>query len=206
MRTKSIKYLGVTLDENLNFKQHATNLTKKIANRVSFFARISKCLTPKTKIIIYNTIIKPHFEYCSSVLFLLNNSEIYELQKLQNKTMRIILKRDRYANIAKMLNDLKFLSVRQSIFVNVMIIIFKIRTKKMPNYLISKTKLIRQTHNRNTRNVNNFSLPNLKTAFARNNIFYEGISMFNALPIQIKNETNFNRFKILLKMYAKSNV
>lgn len=84
------KYLGVIFDDKLNFKNNLNYICKKLARKVNFLIRIRKNITKTNAIRIYNVTIKPHFDYCSSILFLNNNNMMDRLQKLQNKTMRCI--------------------------------------------------------------------------------------------------------------------
>ena len=69
--------------------------------------------------------IKPHFEYCSTILFLGNNQMIERLQKLQNRGMRCILMCNRLTPIQSMLNTLQWLTINQRTIMNVLIFIFK---------------------------------------------------------------------------------
>ncbi|KAJ8938942.1 hypothetical protein NQ318_014559, partial [Aromia moschata] len=78
---KKIKYLGLIIDNNLTFKEHLT-----IANSLS----IMTCIT------VYKSIIQPHFDYCATILYMLDKNSISALQKLQNRGMRIILRCNKY--------------------------------------------------------------------------------------------------------------
>ena len=69
----------------------------KLAKKIDFLKRISKSMT------IYDTIIKPHFEYVSTILYSSTAIQLIRMQKLQNKTMRVIFKCDRYTHINTML-------------------------------------------------------------------------------------------------------
>jgi hypothetical protein len=65
-----MKYLGVEIDEKLNFKQHVDTTLKKMAKKVGFFGRTQQKLTKTAKITVYNSIISPYLDFCSSILFL----------------------------------------------------------------------------------------------------------------------------------------
>ena len=56
-------------------------------------ARLTKLVNMNYRIKLYNHIIIPHFVYCPSILFLLNATQMDKLQKLQNRAMRMILKK-----------------------------------------------------------------------------------------------------------------
>jgi hypothetical protein len=80
--------------------------------------RISKKLTSKSLILLYNSSIAPHINYCSSVLFLFNEGQLERLQKIQNRIMRLILHAPWDTHINTMLDNLKWLSVKQKINFN----------------------------------------------------------------------------------------
>jgi hypothetical protein len=62
-----------------------------MAKKVGFLGRIQQKLTKTAKITIYNSIISPHLDFCSSNLFLSNEEDLNRLQVIQNRAMRIIL-------------------------------------------------------------------------------------------------------------------
>ena len=76
-------------------------------------ARSTKLVNKNYKTKVYNCIILSHFVYCPSILFLLNATQMDKLQKLQNRAMRIILKKAFDTNIRIILNELNWLNVRQ---------------------------------------------------------------------------------------------
>jgi hypothetical protein len=67
---ESIKYLGVQIDNRLAFKEHLSLIVMKMAKKINFLGRISKKLTCTTKTMIYQSIIQPHIDYCSSIIFM----------------------------------------------------------------------------------------------------------------------------------------
>jgi hypothetical protein len=56
-RVDEIKYLGVEIDEKLNFKHHVDNTVKKMAVKVGFLGRIQQKLTKTAKTTIYKSTI-----------------------------------------------------------------------------------------------------------------------------------------------------
>lgn len=48
-------------------------------------------------------------------------------------------------------------------------------------------------------------LPNINNEVARNMIFYNGIKMYNQLPIDIRKETNIRKFKTNGEKYVIEN-
>lgn len=197
---KNIKYLGLIIDEKLDFKENFDYVCKKMAKKVGFLGRISKKLDIETKITIYKTIISPHLDYCSTILYLANETQLTKLQKIQNKAMRIILRLNRYTNIKLMQEMLRWQSVRQRLMYNTLIMIYKIEHNMMPQYLKKCISRVHETHNHNTRNKNDLKLPKYKKSKTQNNIFYSGIKEYNKLDKEVKEEI---RFKVFKKKLAK---
>lgn len=202
---KKIKYLGVIIDSNLNFKCHFVYVRNKIAKKIGFFRRIRKDICTLTAIKIYNSIIRPHFEYCVTVLFL-GSAEVFDkMQKLQNKAMRCILKCNRYTSINYMLETLRWLNVKQRTVMCVLIFIFKIKNNLMPIYLSRKLSMRIDVQPYNLRGNNNFNLQLFRNRKSQNMLFYKGLKIYNELPTHIKSETNLVRFKYEVNSFVKIN-
>lgn len=129
------------------------------------------------------------------------------MQKLQNRTMRLILKCEYITPREFMLTALGWMSVSQRIKYNVLVMIFKMTKKLLPSYLCDKLIYNRDVHTLNTRNnVNNeLRLPNFKFEKSRKNLFYNGIKLFNELPMDIKKAETLSKFKKNCKMYVMNN-
>jgi len=192
---KEIKYLGVVIDTKLKFQGHINHVSKKLAKNIGFLQRSCRQLSTKYKISVYKTIIEPHFIYCPSVLFILPDSMIDKLQKLQNRAMRFILKKRFDTPTREMLNELKWLSVKQKIFYFTMIFIFNIKQNNLPNYLSSQLMYNHDIHSINTRNRNDFRLPFFRNECDQQNLFYKGLKNYNQLPREIKNCNILREFK-----------
>jgi hypothetical protein len=86
------------------------------------------------KFLLYNSLVKSHFDYCSLVLFLMSNEARSDLQKVQNRFMRL----------------------NQLIYYNLIIFIHKL-TLDCPDYSFPYIKNNSNKHNYNTRNRDNLS-------------------------------------------------
>ena len=61
--TPTYKYLGINLDQTLNFKYHTENLMNTINHKLYMFSKIRRYLTVQSAISIYKTMIVPYFDY-----------------------------------------------------------------------------------------------------------------------------------------------
>lgn len=190
-----IKYLGVVLDPQLNFTKHVEYLCKKIGKKVGYFRRVSDNLSDWCKLAVYNTIIFPHFNYCMSLLISCKKDDIYNLQLLQNKTMRIILNCNMHVPVKDMLNSLKWLNVDQIIEQSTVILVYKIANNLAPQYL--QKFLIKRSslHAYGTRNCDNYHIERSKSNILKKSLFNDGLRLFNELPNEIKQSKNVQTLK-----------
>lgn len=199
-----IKYLGVQIDDKLKFTKHIDYIEKKVAQKIGFMYRTCKYVKRNYKITVYRTIVEPHFTYCASIIYLCNIIDKERLQKLQNRAMRCILSKPRDTPIKNMLDELKWLSIKQACEYHALILIFKMKNNLLPKYLSSNLNYVHETHNINLRNKGNFRLPNLRKACSQNNVFYKGIKLFNESTPEMKNCDNLKSFKKLCYEFAKA--
>jgi hypothetical protein len=133
------------------------------------FLNIDVCL------LIYKSIILPHFDFCASVLYLIDQTKIGVLQKLQNRGMRIILKCNKYTPIRNMLNTLQWMSVEQRLYYMSMIFMFKMVHNMLPVYFKCLIKFNYQVHRYSTRDKPDLNITKVMLSRTMNSIFYKGI-------------------------------
>ena len=69
--TKSVKLLGIEIDNQLSLNQHISNLCSKAAMQLNAICGLAKFMGNKEQIAIINILAYSNFNYCSSCPFLL---------------------------------------------------------------------------------------------------------------------------------------
>jgi len=113
------KALGLNIDENLSWKEHiatCTRILKKVAFSIGALRRVRSFISMQTAIKIYNGLTEPHFDYCSVVWDGLCRQLSEKIQKLRNRTTKVITKSSYDMNSSYLLNSLSWdnLSVRRA--------------------------------------------------------------------------------------------
>ena len=91
----SARYLGVQIDNRLNFSEHFNQIEKKATSRLNIFKMLAKNgVDNSTMICLYKTYVRPLFEY-GSISFLPSKG-IKRFQQLQNEFIRLSLRLPRY--------------------------------------------------------------------------------------------------------------
>ena len=161
-------------------------------------------LTVTSKILLYKSLISPHIDFCSSILFLANGTQILRLQRLQNKIMRLILRCNRYTSSSFMLDALQWLSVKQRVYFLTMVFIYKILNGLLPRYLCDRIERGTDVHRYNTRNAGDARTPNFLLNRSQNSLLYKGINFFNSMPRQVKRAATMAEFKKFCISHVKS--
>lgn len=190
-----IKYLGFYVDEVLNFKAHFEYISNKIRQKLFMFSRISLHLSMYARLTVYRTIIQPHFEYCSSLLYLMDLNCINGLQKLQNRGMRLVLRVNRYTPVRDMLSTLDWQNVANRLYYLTMVFLFKLSKGLLPSYFDQFITLNSEVHNYITRHRNDYYLERTNTKSGMKSLFFKGLQSFNRLPVDLRSCNTVRQFK-----------
>ena len=105
-RVASAKSLGVTVDERLSWDNHIDEKFKKIAAAKGGLKRVRPIISTASATLIYQALIQPHFDYCSSVWDGCSAKLSNKMQKLQNRAARIITKSKYDSSATQLLESL----------------------------------------------------------------------------------------------------
>ncbi len=85
-------FLGITLDPKLNFKKHLESIENKIASRINLFRKVKSLKINQTKInsILFKSLIRSIFDYAFIILSCPTQRIMGNLQRIQNRILRII--------------------------------------------------------------------------------------------------------------------
>ena len=81
------KSLGLIIDENLSWKAHIHEISKKVSSGIGVRKLVRPFVSMHTAIKIYKGLIEPHLDYCSAVWDGLTHQLSEKLQKLQNRAI-----------------------------------------------------------------------------------------------------------------------
>ena len=66
-RVKTIKSLGLMLDETLSWNEQVNAITTKVNRGLNVLKRLREFVDLETLLIAYKTLVQPYFDYCSQV-------------------------------------------------------------------------------------------------------------------------------------------
>ena len=88
IRVSSTRFLGVHIDEFVNFKYHIDHLTKKLSKYVGLSYKLRHSLPLSALLTMYKTLFELHLNYCNVIWSNTFPSYLLKLESLQKKVIR----------------------------------------------------------------------------------------------------------------------
>ena len=86
----SIRYLGIYIDSNLNWKSHINYIAKKVKRSIGTLSKLRYYLNSKTLLDLYYALVYPFLTYCVIAWGNTYQTSLQPLSVLQKKAIRII--------------------------------------------------------------------------------------------------------------------
>ena len=84
------KDLGVTFDNELNFRKHVRNTVAKANSRVGLIKRSFTNLDSKSFMLLYKSLVRPLLEYCCNIWYPTTQFDIKEIEKVQRRATKLM--------------------------------------------------------------------------------------------------------------------
>ena len=194
--TTYYKYLGVHLDPTLNFETHFHKIYKKAAGRVNLLRRIRSSIDTFSAQRIYQSMIMPIFTYCGYSSLGWSESRKRMICSIEKRSLEIISPKCSPQNC-----DLRFLTIDKFLQKKACCLVFDCLNGTACSPF--KNYFQRLNHNAlNTRNNGKAAkLPKVKLDFARRSFYFLGASIFNSLPLSLRNINSRVLFRKALEDY-----
>ena len=198
------KFLGVIIDENLNWREQIEVTCNKISKICGIFYKIRCNLTTETLINIYYTLCYPHLIYCVAIWASTWPSFHKKIIVGQNKIVRCISFSGKFDSVTNLMSSMKLLKFDIIHKYFSLLLIYKILNNKHNDiFVITSTT----QHTRS----NNLDLlqPVFRTTLYKNSILCLGPKLFNSLPVSIKTmvrtSNNMYMYKKEIKKHLMNN-
>ena len=94
------KYLGITVDSKVTWKEHVMELKKKLNPCVASMYRIGNKVNAQVKEMVYKSLIESHFRYAIGIWGSTATTHMNILRNLQERCIKILMGRQLVANVA----------------------------------------------------------------------------------------------------------
>ena len=203
-RVKSIKFLGILLDENINWRHHLSELSKKLARTCGVLHKSRHLLPTNVLICLYNSLFSSFLSYGIVVWGQTFPSYLEPILKLQKRAVRTISNQPTHSNSAPIFNNLRLLRVTEIFQMKLLTFVYESVNKISPPCFHSFFKPNSSIHHHHTRQAERGDLYKHKwktMCFGRRSIRQLGPNHWNSLPLSLRNASNKFSFKKDLKKH-----
>ena len=143
-----------------------------------------------------HALITSRLDYGNVLLYGINNSLIGRLQRVQNRTARLITRTRRCDHISPILKELHWLPINCRPTFKILLYTYKALNGIAPKYLSDNLTIYTPARNLRSQAKSLLVVPKTHTATYCNKIFgFSAAELWNSLPEYVKSSTNVNIFK-----------
>ena len=181
--TDSVKYLGVRIDENLNWKHHVSDIAIKLNRVNALLFKIRNFVNVKTLKTIYYTIFDSHINY-ANVIWDQNPNAVYRVFVLQKKALRIISFQPRDCYSSPLFEKQNLLKFEDKIKLENVLLVSKYFNNILPSIFDNWFTLCSDMHNYNTAAslIGKLFKPSFRTIlYGKNSVTLSAVNAWNKI-------------------------
>ena len=199
---RQTKFLGLLIDEKLNWVDHVKHISNKITSGLYMLNRVRNLLPIEQKRMLYMSFVNSHFIYGLMVWGpMVLASERKKLVKQQKKAIRAIVNVPSQTHTSPLFLSQKILKLDDLIELEISKFVFGFVHGTLPVPLLSLFKTNEQVHTYNTRGKANPRIAKHSSTIHSKSFLTKCPSIWNSLCYDIKNSSSLNS---LAKKFKKS--
>ena len=193
-RVNEAKYLGITLDDKLNWKTHIQQLANSLNKTNQAFKIIKNYVGDRQKKMLYYAYTYSKIQYGIEVYSQASKKEIKKIQVKQNRALKILFNKEFRTATNKIHKDQGIMLVEDIAKTNILKFVYKQRREDTPivfqNYFTENN----QIHNLNTRQQNNLHIKIPRSNIGKKTIKYRGAILWNQTNKAIRKHKTLKTF------------
>ena len=195
MRVKSFKYLGLTLDETLNWNEHVNELCKSLIKYFGIFNHIKYKITPVVVRQLYYAFIYSRIKYGIELYGSSSASNMNKVQVIQNKLLKMVLKLDRLMPTNDLHKNIKILKIDDIHKCNTLGLVNEMVSDRCPAIFRNYFEIKENSYDLRTRD--QLTIPLTRLNLGQHAVRVKGASLWNKIDKSLLNY----RFKNTLKQH-----
>ena len=205
--SRTEKLLGGIISEDMKWKEHLLSsdqsLVSQLTSRVNGLVKVSSRASTPTRLMVANGIFMSKLCYLIQVWGGCEKYLVKSLQILQNRAARAVTGKSWWTPTRRLLQDCRWLSVRQLIFFHTALQTHKVLTGGNPVYFQQRMST---THPVSTRQATGGSVWRGGEEQTGSSFKSRGAQAYNSLPTQIRSCKTLPTFKYKLKQWVISKI
>ena len=196
---KEVNLLGVTIDNDLKFEKHISNLCLKAGRKLSALSRMSRFLSFKKKKTLYKSFVESQFKYCPLIWMFHSQTSNAKINRLHERALRLVYS-DFQSTFEELLEIDGSFSIHHQNIQTLAIEVYKVLHGLSNSNL--KELFVFRNNNYNTRSQYELAIPSVNTVLkGKSSIRYLGPIIWNSIPIDIRCADSLNVFKSQIRQW-----
>ena len=189
-----MKYLGVILDNKVNWHNHIQYICTKLAKAAGIIFKIRNKAPQNVLMLLYHSLVGTYLRYGIASWGSAKTTALSKLQALQNKVVRYITHSSPSTDIMNKYKKLNILNINEIYFSEVGKFMYKHSKCALPLSFDEYYRHIGHSYSTRTRLNSKFTLPCPRTELGKQSIKYNGVKIWKEIPQDIKNSTSLQAF------------
>ena len=189
------KVLGVTIDNELRWQPHITNICKLVASNIHILGKLKTYVEPEARLMFFNAHCLSHINYASTVWCGAGELHLKKLNSLHRRAAKIIVSNN-FLSTTQKLRSVNILSLEHQFEFNTAVLVYKAKHRLVPSYV---QKLLTPADSRYQSE--KYLIPRTRIDMFKSSFAFSGANIWNSLPVKIRACKTLSSFKSCLKKY-----
>ena len=194
-----IKYLGVILDNKLNWHSHIEYMCTKLSRAAGVIFKMRNILPRRALLMIYNSLGASYLRYGVMSWGTARTTALAKLKVLQNKIIRYITHSPLLTNVTAQYRLLSILNVHQLLTLETAKFMFKQSKSQLPKAFDEHFPHINHTHQTRTKRKAIYSLLRPRTDLGKRSTKFFAIKLWSEVDEEVKNIDKIDTFNAKIK-------
>ena len=137
-RQEFIKFLGVLLDENPNWKEHIKHTENKIAKNLGLLYKARPFLERNALLALYYSYIQTYINFANIAWSSTCRTNLKKINSQQKHAIRFIFNKNKFAHTREIFKEQKILNIYQLNILSNIIFIHRVENKTAPSIFLTK--------------------------------------------------------------------
>lgn len=188
--TESLKFLGVTIDNKLNWSIHIEFLRKQLRQSLGLIYQASLFLPNSSLIMLYNSLINSKIVYCLEAWGNAPETHLNKILVIQKRTLRVIFHKPPTYHSATLFKKANVLPIHQLYTHRLCTLAHTVHSTQSHDFAYSTRS-----------SALSIKRPNFLSACGQRHVAYQMSVLWNSLPVKLREISGLSRFKATLKQH-----
>ena len=194
------KLLGVTIDKNLSFNLHISNICSKAGQKLTALSRLSRLMPFDKRKVLMKSFVQSQFAYSPLVWMFHDRKTSHKINRLHERALRVVYK-DHTLSFAELLEKDESVTIHTRNLHSLAIELYKVKHDLSP-ILMNNIFLEKQSYASKLRSQCDFFCPQINTVhYGEDSLRYLAPKIWNTIPKDIKDSLTLEQFKTNIKKW-----